>query len=126
MQIVSLHRTNTALRKQVDEKRALLEKRTVKTDQSARVIAASADVGGAATAATNEAPTQLLQLRADVAALEKKAVEQYAANPEETDAPSTNRDPERGMTKLEYMQSVGQGTPAAAAADVFLGRVEGR
>src|SRR5687768_11918987 len=112
MQIVSLHRANAQLRAQVNEKRALLEKRTVKTDQSAPVIAARARAGGAATAASNEAPARLLQLRGEVAALEKKAVEQYAANPEETDAPSTHRDPERGMTKLEYMQNVGQGTPA--------------
>jgi hypothetical protein len=57
--------------------------------------------------------------------LEKKAVEQYAANPEANDAPSTNRDPEKGMTKLEYLQNVGQGTPAAALQALFWAALKG-
>jgi hypothetical protein len=119
MQIVSVHRANTRLRAQVDEKRAWREKRAVSTDRSALAVAARTGKDGASTGTTNEAHVRLVQLRSEVAALEKKAADQYTANPEATDAPSTNRDPEKGMTKLEYFQNVGLGTPAAALQTLF-------
>ena len=136
MQIVSLHRTNTRLRAEVNEKRASSENRIVKTDRSTTVIAARADGGGESTGLNGDAApsphmeaskahARLKQLRAEAAAWEKNALEQYAANSEATDAPSTNRDPERGMTKLEYMRNVGQGTPAAALQTFFWATLKG-
>ena len=125
MQIVSLHRANTQLRAQVDEKRALLEKRTVKADRSVPAVAARSERAGASTGTTNETLVRTVQLQSEVAALEKKAAEHYAASPEATDAPSANRDPEKGMTKLEYMQNVGQGTPAAALQTLFWAALKG-
>jgi hypothetical protein len=124
MQIVSLHRTNATLRTQVNEKRGLREKRTVQAEQAAQAIASSGDKGEN-TAATGEGVAGLTTLQAEVAALEQRATEHYAANSEETDAPSTNRDPEKGMTKLEYMQNVGQSTPAAALQTFFWAALKG-
>ncbi len=124
VEIVSLRRANAALRIQADERRRALKSQTSTADR--RILRQTKGSDGEQSASVaDRASVRLVQLRADVAALEKRAAEQYAANSEHTDAPSTNRDPEKGMTKLEYMQNVGQRTPAAALQTLFWAAMKG-
>jgi hypothetical protein len=77
--------------------------------------------------ATDPGAAKLLAVtRAEIAALEQSAARQHSLKKDEiTDAPSTNRDPEKAMTRLEYFQNVGQATPAAAMQTLFWAALNG-
>lgn len=124
VEIVSLRRTNTALQRRVDERRRVLENQTSMADKPFLRQADESDEKQLS-GVQERARIRLIQLRAEVAAFEKQAAAQYAGNSEQTDAPSRNRDPEKGMTKLEYMQNVGQRTPAAALQTLFWAALKG-
>lgn len=116
--VVSLHHNNATLRAQIDDHAARLQKPAVPTSTRAKSIAE--DRGASA---EKKITSHLLELRAAVESLEKTAA--LAANAEATDAPASNRDPEKGMTRLEYMQNVGQATPAAAMQTLFWAAMRG-
>lgn len=124
LQIFGLHRANTALRLQVNERRVEHENRNARSKTPAQLHHAAAKDEEPANDAKASAG-RLAQLRAEIAVLEQRAVAQADANLETTDAPSTNRDPEKGMTKLENLQNVGQGTPGAALQTLFWAAIKG-
>jgi hypothetical protein len=68
--------------------------------------------------ATNARQRELARLRAEVSDLEKRAAVRNEQKTTETIVESAalanNRDPERGMTRLEHFQNIGRATPAAA------------
>lgn len=125
LQIGSLHNANATLRTQVDEMRLGRAKQISRPEPSTPKAAMGSGDEIMSVAAGNEARARLTQLRAEVAALEKQAAEHYVAHTERADALSTNRDPEKGMTRLENMQNVGQGTPAAALQTFFWAVMKG-
>jgi len=110
---ISLRRHNDLRRMQVTELRRLRDRQQ---QEAARATPVEVPV------APREPPpadvsapsSEVAKIRAEIAALEQRATEEHALRPEATDAPSTNRDPEKAMTRLEYFQNVGQATPAAA------------
>lgn len=122
--VYSLHQTNSRLRAQVTEKKNERAKRRIEPVMSARIPAARVVAEDRSSSGASDG-VRLNQLRAEVAALEKRAAEQYAANPEQTDAPSSNLDPEQGMTTLENLRNVGQTTPAAALQTLFWAALNG-
>jgi hypothetical protein len=73
---------------------------------------------------------ELLQARAEVARLEHDAQEQYrkkmAQASATAEALANNRDPEKGMMRLEYFQNVGHGTPSAAFQTLIWAVVKGK
>jgi hypothetical protein len=111
---ISLHRHGALRRLQVA---ALQEQRDRRRRAPAEVrpmpITTSA-AGETTNASAAAQPAESAKLRAEIAALEKRAEEHFASQSEATDAPATNRDPEKGMTRLEYFRNAGQATPAAA------------
>ena len=62
--------------------------------------------------------TDLVHFQAEVSALEKRAEEEWrqvrAQAAKDVEDLVNNRDPERGMTRLENFRNVGQNTPGAA------------
>jgi hypothetical protein len=111
---ISLRQHNALRRVQVAELHRLAERSTSR-DAETRSTPAKTQVASATTdSSPSTAANEAARIRAEITALEKSAAEQYASNPEATDAPATNRDPEKAMTRLEFFQNVGQGTPAAA------------
>jgi hypothetical protein len=117
--VFSLHRANAALRTQLNERGALLRTQAA----PAQSVGASLPEKSSLPAPT-EIETRLIKLRAEIAALEQKSAV-HGDTAEITDAPSTNRDPEKGMTRLEYMRNVGQATPAAAMQTLFWAALKG-
>lgn len=119
VQIASLHRVNAQLRTQLNERRLRDENRTA----GARTPMPSSPAGIGSkepwAATPNEASDRLTRLRVEVAAAEKRAAEEYASTLDAIEETSTNRDPEKGMTRLEYLQNLGRGTPAAALQTLF-------
>jgi hypothetical protein len=124
MQIVSLHRTNAQLRVQLDERR-IRENRTLVAGPAISRRPAIVGDQGPRPATANETTVCLTRLREEVAAAEKRAVEQYAANSEAIEETSTNRNPEKGMARLENFQNVGQASPAAALQTLFWATLKG-
>ena len=116
--VVLLHQQNAALRSQIEARATRLHKSVVPTP-----TAAQSRNEDRRAPAEKKIDAHLLQLRADVANLEKIAA--HSANAEASDAPTTNRDPEKGMTRMEYMQNVGQATPAAAMQTLFWAAMKG-
>lgn len=117
--VASLHRKNMTLRAQLDAKRFVRSEPESRTPSKLLAPASAKNETPNGIVATRETANRLAQLRAEVVALEKKAVSQFAANPEATDAPAANRDPEVAMTKLEYLRNVGRVTPAGALQTLF-------
>ncbi len=112
---VALRQHNALRRVQVAElRRQRADRQMQRGENTPPAIAETAAGHDAANASTSVDPTEVAKIRAEIAALERRAEAQHALNPELTDAPATNRDPEKGMTKLENFQNVGQGTPATA------------
>lgn len=111
---ISLRRHNAMRRVQVAELRRERD-RQEQREAKARAMPVETPVvrETANTSAAGQQP-EVVKIRAEIAALEQRAEEQPALRPEVTDAPATNRDPEKAMTRLEYFQNVGQATPAAA------------
>lgn len=124
LQIAALRQTNATLRTQVNELHVSRAQSATHPSQPAPVSAANGDPV-AQNAATDEAHARVKRLRAEVAELEKNAAAHAARHPEKTDAPSTNRDPEKGMTRLEYLQNMGQQTPAQALQTLFWAALKG-
>lgn len=124
--LISLHRANAQRQARLREQRVRWEQR--RPDPPIATASTAEDRGAATAPAAAATPdhARLVQLRAEVSTLEQKAAAAYAAQPEPTDAPSTHRDPERGMTKLEYLRNVGQATPAAALQTLFWAALKGQ
>jgi hypothetical protein len=120
--IASLHHTNVMLEARM---RAAHNQQAARSADPTSALAATSAASIQPASATGDAREHLAWLQARVAALEQHAETQYAAQTEATDAPSTNRDPEKGMTRLEYMRNVGQGTPAAALQTLFWAALNG-
>jgi hypothetical protein len=70
------------------------------------------------TGAVQSVHDELLAARREVAALEQRAMAQRGALvahvEQDANDVANNRDPQRGLMRLEYFQDVGQATPAAA------------
>jgi len=71
----------------------------------------------------------LIRMRREVADLEKRAAEQYARRADQAAAFAraleTNRDPSKGLTRLEYFQNLGQSTPSTAFQTVAWAALKG-
>lgn len=113
---VTLHLYNVRLREAVRRGRSHAEHvRTLQHENArlGRLLSASSEAS-----ATPRVHADLAQLRNEVTALEKLAREQHTAKRAHggTDASALarNRDPEQGLTRLEYFQNVGQASPARA------------
>jgi hypothetical protein len=73
---------------------------------------------------------ELILVRAEVAELEKHAAETHARltaqRAADAAALAANRDPEHGLTRLEYFRDVGQATPAAAFQTAIWAALQGQ
>ncbi len=111
---ISLHHHNARLRVRVAELRQQRERQEREKEKERPAPIETQVDGDGANEPTPGFRADVAKVRIEIAALEKRAEEQYASHPETTDAPAGNRDPEKGMTRLENLQNVGQFTPAAA------------
>lgn len=111
---LSLRRHNALRRMQVAAMRAQRGPQEPRVAEPRAIPVNAPAASEPAGAAASGPRAGLAEIRAEIAALERRAAAQHAAQPEITDAPATNRDPEKAMTRLEYFQNAGQGTPAAA------------
>lgn len=112
--IIGLHRDNAKLREQADALRRRNEPvtRLVAENQSTRELLAR--VTSDAADARDLLHQDVLQLRAEVQALEERARAAAAQKVAAAAAIATNREPEKALTPLENFQNVGRGSPAAA------------
>ena len=111
---ISLHRHNTQLQTQVAGLRQQRERQKRERAKERTVPAETPVAGKDADASAAVLRADVMKARSEIAGLEKRAAEQFGLHPDGADAPAGNRDPEKAMTRLEYLQNVGQGTPAAA------------
>lgn len=116
--LVIVRADNARWRKRIaDARRQSAQARLLREDNQrmqALVTRTGLDEGDGARAIHSD----LVRARAEVSVLESRALEARSQlrGQEAKDAASmaSNRDPEKGMTRLEYFQNVGQSTPSAA------------
>lgn len=125
MAVLKLRQNNARLQVQVSERRLAQEMRAPASDLrvSAHQKGTTGEVSGAdmQTLATE----RIAQLRAEISEIERKASERVAAERAATEAMARQRDPERGMMRLENMRNVGKATPAAALQTLLWAAMQG-
>ncbi len=124
-----LHLDNARLRTRVADshrQRERLERLREENRRAQEIVKRSqTDETGAARAVHDD----VVRVRGEVAALEKRAAEQHARLTAKTAAEAetlaNNRDPQKGLTRLEHFQNLGQGTPGAAWQTLVWGALKG-
>jgi hypothetical protein len=127
--IVLLHLENGRLQRRIEELRgrakqvASLRER----NQHLRELVSRTEAG--ASDAAEVVRTEVARAKAEVAVLEaraREARERHLAQTAATaDALATNRDPAKGLTRLERFANVGQGTPSAALQTLVWAALKG-
>ena len=123
--IASLHGTNAKLRVEIQDKRLQHEDRIGLAANPAELRSPVVGLVEEPAGANAEMKSRVRQLDAEISRLEKKAADDFLLSADGTDAPPANRDPEKGMTKLEYLQDVGQATPSRALQTYFWAALKG-
>ena len=116
--IVFLHLSNAQMRQRLAALRLRNQTVTRLRSDNAELKDTLARTQGDETATMQAIHADVVRLRGEVAEWEKRATErnQELAAKSATDAQAlaTNRDPQKGLTRLEHFQNLGQATPDAA------------
>lgn len=116
--IGGLHMDNARLRTRVTESRRQRDRLERLREENRRaqelVTQSQTDEAGA----TRAIHADVTRARGEAAGLEKHAVERHAQvtakSAADAEALADNRDPQKGLARLEHFQNLGQGTPGAA------------
>lgn len=112
--IAGLRQNTAALKAEVSAlKRQTRELQHVREDNQ-RLQTLTAQLKGDEKTAAHAIEAQLVEARREIADLEQRAAEAGRKHAAHATAIDGNRDPEKGLTRLEHCQNAGRGTPAAA------------
>ncbi|MGC4071177.1 MAG: hypothetical protein QM760_01390 [Nibricoccus sp.] len=122
--ILKLRQNNARLQVQVNERRLAQEMRAPASN--ARMSSHQKGTGEVSGIDLQTPETdRIAQLRAEISEIERKVSERVAAERAATEAMAQQRDPEKGMMRLENMQNVGKATPAAALQTLLWAAMKG-
>lgn len=116
--ILFLHLSNLQLRQRLAKEQLRIQTVTRLRADNAELKNEVAQTQGDEASARPAIHADVIRMRGEIAEWEKRAAErnqQFAAKTAaEAAALAANRDPEKGLTRLEHFQNLGRGTPGAA------------
>lgn len=115
---VFFHFENIRLKRRLGRQREFTQHSTRLETENRQLSDLIAKMSGDEETAARELHTELESAKRELAALEKRAVERrtqiVAQANRDADDLANNRDPLRGLVRLEYLEDIGQATPTAA------------